>query len=417
MSQENDSAMMTPSHRGTAMPASPIRFLEPVAHQTRQRGISILHLNIGQPDLETPGSVWLRLRSLKDKTLAYSPSTGYHWLRERLAAHYSTFGGALDPGQIVVTTGGSEAILYSFLAVCDPGDEILIPEPFYTNYAGYAHMAGCRVVPVETRIEDGFHLPSVEAVEAALTPKTRAMIVCNPGNPTGAVYRPDELSNIARLVRERGIFLIGDEVYRDFVYDGLRHHSVLALEELSQQTILIDSMSKRYSACGARIGALVTRNPEILSAVTRFAQARLSPPTMGQHAWHEALLLGPYYYQRVRELYLQRRNTVCAALEKIDGLFCRPPSGAFYLMARLPVPDASDFCRWMLAEFQRDSETVMLAPAAGFYATPGKGLDEVRIAYVLDTEPLDRAMRLLEEALRLYNQRSGTVKECPQPQE
>jgi aspartate aminotransferase len=395
------------SSRGRTMPSSPIRFLEPAAQQARERGRRILHLNIGQPDIETPDEAWTAIRSYAESVLAYSPSAGYVRLRERLAGHYSTLGAPVSPEQVVVTTGGSEAILYGLLALCDPGDELLIPEPFYTNYNQFAHMAGCVVRPVTTDIHDGFHLPPDERFEAEIGPRTRAIVLCNPGNPTGVVFRPDELERMASLAARHGLTLIGDEVYRDFVYDGREHHSVLGLPGIERQAVLIDSMSKRFSACGARVGALVSRDGELTAAVTRFCQARLSPPTLGQVALLAALELGPDYFAGVRERYLRRRTVLCAGLEKIDGVYFRQPEGAFYVIAKLPVPDAAGFCRWLLDEFHRGGETVMLAPVAGFYATPGLGLDEVRIAYVLEEDRLQRSVELLAEALDEYRDRGA----------
>jgi aspartate aminotransferase len=384
------------------MPASPIRFLEAVAHQARQRGVYILHLNIGQPDIQTPQVAWDAIRSYGEAVLAYSPSAGFHPLRERLARHYSTLGAPVTAEQVVVTTGGSEAVLFALLALCDPGDEVVIPEPFYTNYNQFAHVAGCVVRPVTTDIADGFHLPEAEAVEAAVGPKTRALVLCNPGNPTGVVYRRDELERVAAVAKRHGLALIGDEVYREFVYDGRRHHSVLSLDSIPESVILVDSMSKRFSACGARVGTLVSRNAGLVAAVTRFCQARLSPPTLGQEALLAALGLGPDYFQEMCGRYRRRRDVLCSGLEKIDGVFFRQPEGAFYIMARLPVQDAAQFCRWLLEHFERDRETLMLAPAAGFYATPGLGRDQVRIAYVLEEDRLLRATELLDEALDRY---------------
>ena len=382
------------------MPASPIRFLEPVAHAARERGVHILHLNIGQPDIETPEVSWDAIRSFEDKVLAYSPSAGIHPLRQRIAEHYSTLGGGpIAPEQVVVTTGGSEAILFTLMALCDPGDEVVAPEPFYTNYNQFSHLAGCVVKPVPTDISDGFHLPADDAFEKAIGPRTRAIILCNPGNPTGVVFRRDELERVAQIAARHGLAVIGDEVYREFIYDGRRHHSVLSLDPIRDSAILIDSMSKRFSACGARIGAMATRNAALTDAVTRICQARLSPPTLGQHALFAALTLGPDYFNDLRQRWQRRRDVLCQGLEKIEGVFFRSPEGAFYVIAKLPVPDASHFCRWLLESFESDRETVMLAPVAGFYATPGRGLDQVRIAYVLEEDRLQRATEILAEAL------------------
>jgi len=388
------------------MPASPIRKLMPLAVEAKRRGVRVLHLNIGQPDLETPAPMRARLAHV-EPTIAYSPSQGTPEFLESLRAYYRSYGIELETSQLVATTGGSEAILFALFAATSDGDEALTVEPFYTNYNSFATMAGVRLVTVPTRGEDGFHLPGREAWEAALTPRTRLVILCNPNNPTGTVYTRKEIETVAEFCRDHGLFLIADEVYREFVYDGKTATSALTLPGFEEQVIVVDSLSKRYSACGIRLGCLATRNPEVHQAALRMAQGRLSPPGLAQLLAVGAEELGPDYFAGVRAEYEMRRDVLYAGLISIPGLFLRKPEGAFYFVARLPVEDAEDFARFLLSEFSHEGATVMVAPAAGFYATPGAGANEVRIAYVLKREDLEEAVRVLAAALPAYRQARG----------
>jgi aspartate aminotransferase len=394
------------SPRGQKMPASPIRKLMPLAVEAKKRGVRVLHLNIGQPDLETPAPMRARLARV-EPTIAYSPSQGTPEYLESLRAYYRGYGIELETSQLVATTGGSEAILFALFAATSDGDEALTVEPFYTNYNSFATMAGVRLVTVPTRGEDGFHLPGRDAWEAALTPKTRLVILCNPNNPTGTVYTRQEIETVAAFCRAHGLFLVADEVYREFVYDGKQATSALSLPGFEEQVIVVDSLSKRYSACGIRLGCLATRNPEVHQAALRMAQGRLSPPGLAQLLAVGAEELGPDYFAGVRSEYEMRRDVLFAGLTTIPGLFLRKPEGAFYFVARLPVEDAEDFARFLLSEFSHEGATVMVAPAAGFYATPGAGRDEVRIAYVLKREDLEEAVRVLAAALPAYRQARG----------
>jgi aspartate aminotransferase len=392
----------SPSRRGLDAPPSPIRKLEPSARAAQQRGVKIFHLNIGQPDIPTAPSFLGNARQDEGSILAYGPSGGLYPLRAAMTAYYAALGIGIEEKDLIVTTGGSEAILFALMAAADPGGEVLTPEPFYPNYAGFAVMAGLTLKTIPTSIEMGFALPSIEAFEAALTPKTRAIIICSPGNPTGAVYPPAALGALVDLARRRGLFIISDEVYREFVYDGLAPSSVLQIQGADEVTILVDSTSKRLSACGARVGCLVTRHEAVLGAVLRFAQARLSAPVLEQKGAAAAISsAAPFIAESVGE-YARRRDLAVAALARIPGVMAPRPQGAFYLMARLPVRSSDDFCRWLLEEFSSDGETVMLAPGSGFYATPGRGEDEARLAYVLGEASLSRAIDLLAEALGRY---------------
>src|SRR5262245_15438592 len=368
------------SKRGGAVPASPIRRLMPVAEQAEKRGIHVYHLNIGQPDLETPPAMRDRLRLLeKEKVYAYTPSGGTPEFLGSLQKYYAGFGIALSLDQILATTGGSEAILFAMFACAEQGEEILVVEPFYTNYNAFAAMAGVRLVALRTKVEDGFHLPPREAWEKAVTPKTRAVLLCNPNNPTGTVYGREEMEMVAGFCRDRGLFLISDEVYREFVYDGRRSSSALELEGFEDLVIVVDSLSKRYSACGIRLGCLATRNRDVHQAVVRMAQGRLSPPGLAQLLGSAMNEVGPDYTAGVVAEYQARRDVLFDGLSRIPGVFLRKPEGAFYFVARLPIDDADDFARFLLAEFSYQGATVMVAPAPGFYATPGLGKDEVRI--------------------------------------
>ena len=402
------------SERALRVPPSPIRKLHPLAEAARRAGRKIYHLNIGQPDIPTPKEFLEGFRRAPE-VLAYTPSAGLEEAREALVRYYLDFGIELDREELIITVGGSEAVIFAFLTTMDPGDQLLLPEPFYTNYNGYAEIAGVELVPLTTRAEEGFHLPPREEIERKLTPRTRAILITNPGNPTGVVYTQEELELLRELALEHDLFLIADEVYREFVYDGVRHLSVLQLEGLEEHAVLVDSISKRFSACGARIGVFASRNRELLAAALRLAQARLSPPTAGQLGLIH-YLNSSAYPERTEEMiaeFQRRRDLLFEELRKIPGVFCVKPQGAFYIIAKLPVDDAERFSAWLLTDFERDGETVMLAPAAGFYRTPGLGRDEVRIAYVLREEDLRRALWLLREALEEYRALVGEPAPAP----
>ena len=390
------------SHRARIMPASPIRRLAPLAAAAHAAGKTIYALNIGQPDIETPRVILDRLRGYDARFIPYGPSQGLPEFIASLGAYYRSVGLDVAPEEIFVTTAGSEALLFTFGAVCDPGDEILVFEPFYTNYNGFAALVGVVPVPVTTHAEDGYHLPDRDAIEAKIGPKTRAILICSPNNPTGTVYSDAEMALLASICRDRGLYLIADEVYREFVYDGAKHHSALTLPGLRNQVIVVDSVSKRYSLCGVRIGNIVSRNRELMEAFLRFGQARLCPPTLGQYACTALTEIPRDYIPGVVATYEKRRDVVIAALAAIPGVFCRKPEGAFYLCVRLPVDDANGFAEFLVRDFSLDGETVTIAPADGFYATPGLGRDEVRIAYVLDASKLRRAMAILAKALAAY---------------
>jgi aspartate aminotransferase len=378
----------------------------PLAEEAKRRGVHVYHLNIGQPDLETPPAMRERLTKLKDRTYAYSPSGGTPEYIASLQEYYRRIGVPLAANELIATTGGSEAVLFSFFACAGEGDDVLVVEPYYTNYNSFAAMAGVRLVPLTSSGENGFHLPPREAWEAALTPRTRLVILCNPNNPTGTVYTRDEIVGMAEFCRGHGLFLVLDEVYREFVYDGKDSQSGLALPGFEKQIIVVDSLSKRYSACGIRLGALATRNREVHEACLRMAQGRLSPPGLAQFVAVGAAELGPDYFAGVVSEYQKRRDLLYEGLRKIPGVFLAKPEGAFYFVARLPIDDGDEFARWMLSEFSYEGGTVMVAPASGFYATPGSGKHEVRIAYVLKSEDLAASVRILEAALAAY----GSVK-------
>ncbi len=393
--------MPTVSHRSDTVPLSPFRKLVPLADAARAKGRHIYHLNIGQPDIKTPPRAVERFRAQPWEILDYSPSNGTASYREALTGYYARFDVRLTANEILVTTGGSEAILFFMLACLDPGDEIIVPEPFYANYNGFAHIADVRVVPITCRIEDGFRLPSPEAFARKITSRTRAIVITNPNNPTGACYSQTELDRLADIVKRHDLFFCADEVYREFSYDEpLR--SILQLDGLSDHAVVIDSVSKRYSATGARVGALVCRNPAVLAAVDRFAKLRLSPPGLGQRLSEEMLKDDTAYLDGVKEDYRGRRDLVYRRLRSMPGVFSYRPGGAFYCFVRLPVADSEDFCRWLLEDFEHEGATVMLAPGPGFYATPGLGVEECRIAYVLNEDDLDKAMDCLEAALAAY---------------
>jgi aspartate aminotransferase len=394
------------SGRARQMPPSPIRKLAPLAEAAKSRGTRVYHLNIGQPDIETPACIRDRLKQIEDRVLEYSPSTGTPEFLRSLQRYYERrLGVTLHNGEILATTGGSEAILFAFLACANPGDDLLVVEPFYANYRTFATMAGLNIVPVTTRGRDGFHLPPREVWERALTPRTRVVILCNPNNPTGTVYSREELESVASFCRDRGLFLISDEVYREFVYDGRRAISALELRDCDDFVVVVDSLSKRYSACGIRLGALVTRNGDVYDACLRMAQGRLSPPGLAQSIAVGADSLGEDYTRGVVEEYQRRRDVLYEGLTSIPGVFLQKPEGAFYCIANLPVENADDFAVWLLTDYSRDNATVMVAPANGFYASP-LGKSEVRIAYVLQESDLRIAVSLLRDALKFYPERS-----------
>lgn len=389
------------------MPASPIRKLVPYAEKAKKAGKTVYHLNIGQPDIETPQVALDAIRNFDHKVIEYSHSAGFESYRTKLAETYRKGGLPVNTEDIIITTGGSEALIFGFMTTCNPGDEVIIPEPFYANYNGFAVTAGLTVVPVTSTIETGFALPPVSEIEAKITSKTKAIVICNPGNPTGYLYSKAELEQLRDIVKKHDLFLFADEVYREFCYDGAQPFSVLNLEGIENNVIMIDSVSKRYSMCGARIGALVSKNQEVMSAALKFGQARLSPPTVDQVASEAALNTPPSYFDNVVSEYVERRNIMVDGLNSIPGVFCPKPSGAFYCVAKFPVDNAEKFCQWLLEEFEYEGQTVMMAPANGFYSTPGAGLQEARIAYVLNQDSLRKAVVCLEKALEIY---PGTIR-------
>lgn len=395
------------SSRGLALPPSPIRKLAPYADKARSRGVEVLHLNIGQPDLETPKVMRDRLRHV-DPVIAYSPSAGTPGYLAALSGYYASVGLNVQARNLVATTGGSEALLFAFLCLAEAGDEAIVAEPFYTNYSSFAAMTGVRLVAVQCRGEEGFHLPPPAAFEAVLTPRTRFVLLCNPNNPTGTVYSRDEMERVAAFCREHDLFLVSDEVYREFVYDGHAATSALDLRGCEDRVVVVDSLSKRFSACGIRLGCLVSRNEELIAAVTRAAQGRLSPPGLAQVLALGMAEIDAGYYESVRAEYQKRRDVIFEELSKVDDVFLRKPEGAFYVVARLPVKDSDDFARFLLEDFAFEGATVMVAPAAGFYSTPGLGTDEVRLAYVLNCDDLRRAIRILGEGLKVYRRRAQT---------
>ena len=384
------------------MPDSPIRKLAPFANGAKERGINVIHLNIGQPDISTPKPAMDTIRGIKRDVLEYSPSEGFASYRSGLARYYESVGVAVTPDEIMITTGGSEALVFAFMSCLNPGDEVIIPEPFYANYNGFATWAGIEIVPVTASIDNGFALPPMSAFEAAITDRTKAILICNPGNPTGTKYADESLQAVANLVKERDLFLFADEVYREFTYDGNMSPSVLSLEGLEQHAVVIDSVSKRYSMCGARVGALVTKNQDIRTAAMRFAMARLSPPTLAQVAAEAALDTPTSYFEEVRAEYKSRRDALVQGLNEIDHVECPTPGGAFYAVAKLPIDDSDSFCQWMLESFEHEGSTVMMAPNSGFYATPGLGKKEVRMAYVLHQDDIRKAVQCIAVALQKY---------------
>lgn len=390
------------SERAQNVQASPIRKLMPYAQTAKKRGIKVYHLNIGQPDIPTPPEMINEYHKFSDQVLAYGPSQGLEVYQENLILYYKKHGINLETKDIIVTTAGSEAITFAMIVVANAGDEIIVPEPFYTNYNGFATMASIKLRAITTHAEDGFALPDDSAFEALISDKTKAIMLCNPGNPTGAVYSKAELIRIANICRKHELFLISDEVYREFIYDGLSHSSVLSLPDFADNAIMVDSVSKRYSACGARIGCIISRNRAVMEATLKFAQARLCPPTVDQLAANACIFLPDSYFSGIVAEYQARRDLVYNELCAMEGVMCKKPAGAFYIIAKLPIADAEDFVIWMLTEFAIDGETVMSAPAQGFYATDGLGKDELRLAYILNQQDLKKAMYIFGEGLKAY---------------
>jgi aspartate aminotransferase len=390
------------SKRAREIQASPIRKLMPHAVAAKKRGTKVYHLNIGQPDIPTPQAMIDVYHSFSDKVLAYGPSQGLDVYRDGLVRYYQKYGISLKENQIIVTIAGSEAVTFAMYVTCEVGDEIIVPEPFYTNYNGFATMAGINIKPLLTVAEDGFQLPKDEVIEAAIGPKTRAIMICNPGNPTGTVYSKEDISRLCRIAKKHNLFVISDEVYREFTYDGAKHTSILQIEGMEDLAVMVDSVSKRYSACGARIGCIVSRNAELMAATLKFAQARLCPPTVDQLAANACVDLGDEFFGPLISEYKKRRDLVFAELQKIPGIVCVKPQGAFYIVAKLPIENAEDFVIWLLDNFQIDNETVMAAPAEGFYSTPGQGRNELRLAYILNEEDLTKAMHIFRQGFEEY---------------
>jgi aspartate aminotransferase len=393
--------MLKPSQRGEMMPPSPIRKLVPFAEKAKAQGIKVHHLNIGQPDIETPAEVMNAVKNADIKVLAYSHSAGNESYRKKLVEYYSKNGIDISAEQIIITAGGSEAIVFGMMACLDAGDEVIIPEPFYANYNGFAVMAGIKIVPVTSSIENGFALPPIAEFEKLITPKTKAILICNPNNPTGYLYSKEEMEQLEDICLRNQLFLFSDEAYREFCYEGT-YTSALHLKKIQEQVILMDTISKRYSACGARIGAFVTKNKEVYLAALKLAQARLSPPGLAQILGEAAVDLPDDYFNEPKAAYLSRRNLLVKRLNKMEGVFCPTPGGAFYVIAKLPIDDGDRFCQWLLESFSYKGQTVMLAPASGFYETKGLGKHEVRLAYVINNDDINAAMDCLEEALKIY---------------
>jgi len=393
--------MLHISKRGIEMPASPIRKLVPCAEAAKKRGTKVYHLNIGQPDIETPKMVLDAVRHSDFKVLEYSHSAGNESYRKKLVGYYKSVGIDVNEKQIIITTGGSEAILFGFMACLDAGDEVIIPEPFYANYNGFAVEAGVTVVPITSHIENGFALPPIEAIEAKITPRTKAIVICNPNNPTGYLYSAAEMEQLKSIILKHNLYLFSDEAYREFCYEGTQI-SAMHLTGVDDHVVIMDTISKRYSACGGRIGAFITKNQALLDATMKFAQARLSPPSFAQIAGEAAIDLPANYFDDTKAEYKSRRDLIVTRLNAMEGVFCPNPGGAFYAMAKLPIDDADTFCQWLLEDFAFENQTVMLAPATGFYGTPGLGKQEVRLAYVLNLEDINKAMDCLEAALKVY---------------
>ena len=393
------------SKRAKDIQESPIRKLAGVAVETKKRGTHVYHLNIGQPDIHTPEVYYKNINEFSNKVLAYGPSDGLPEMKDAMVDYFAKYNIQLETEDIVVTCGGSEAVSFAFNVVADPGDEIIIPEPFYTNYNGYAALSNLKIVPVETKAEEGFHLPPMAEIEKKINSRTRALMICSPNNPTGTVFTKEEITGLGDLAKKHNLFLIADEVYKEFTYDGEKHFSILELEGMEESTIVMDSISKRYSACGARIGAVISRNKAVMGSVLKFAQARLCPPTLEQIGAEGAYRMPLEYFNTIISEYQDRRDVLVDILTSNKDIVLQKPKGAFYIMAKLPIDDSDEFARWMLGEFEIDGETVMVAPGAGFYSTPGKGKQEVRIAYVLETSKLKKAGKIILEAIRAYNKR------------
>ena len=384
------------------MPASPIRKLVPYAEAAKKRGVKVFHLNIGQPDIDSPECVMEAIRNIHLNNLAYANSGGIESYRKGLAGYYNKIGIDVESSDIIVTTSGSEAVLFAMAVLCNPGDEVVVMEPFYTNYRAFAVQTGVTLVPISTKIDDGFQVPPIEEFDKYITPKTKAILICNPGNPTGTLYSKESMLKLGEIVKKHDIFLLSDEVYREFCYSDDPHFSAMQIPGLEQNVLLLDSVSKRYSMCGARIGCIVSKNKEVMAAIMKFAMSRLCSPTVEQIAAEAALDTPKEYFDAVKAEYIHRRDVMCDMLNKIPGVFTPKPMGAFYTIARLPVDSAENFAKWMLEEFNYNGETTMVAPAAGFYASEGRGTDEVRLAYVLKVEDIEHAIKCLEEGLKVY---------------
>jgi aspartate aminotransferase len=390
------------SQKGIAMPESPIRKLVPFAENAKKSGKKVYHLNIGQPDIHTPKIALDAISSFSNSVVEYSHSAGFESYRKGLSKYYQNIDINVSHSDLLITTGGSEALLFALNSCLDDGDEIIIPEPFYANYNGFSISSGVKVVPIATNIDDGFALPSIQEFEKLITSRTKAILICNPGNPTGYLYSKAELESLKEIVVKNNLFLIADEVYREFAYDGEKHHSVLNISGIENHAIVIDSTSKRYSMCGIRVGCIVSKNKDVISTALKFAQARLSPPTFGQIAGEAALCTPQSYFDKVSKEYVDRRNVLVNGLNSIEGVICPKPKGAFYAIAQLPVDNADEFAKWLLEEFSFEGETIMVAPAAGFYSTINSGFNQVRIAYVLNKDSLKKAVQILKEALKVY---------------
>ena len=394
--------MLTLSQKAMEMPASPIRKLVPYAEAAKKRGVKVFHLNIGQPDIDSPECVMEAIRNIRLNNLAYANSGGIESYRKGLAGYYNKIGIDVESSDIIVTTSGSEAVLFAMAVLCDPGDEVVVMEPFYTNYRAFAVQTGVTLVPISTKIDDGFQVPPIEEFDKYITPKTKAILICNPGNPTGTLYSKESMLKLGEIVKKHNIYLLSDEVYREFCYSDDPHFSAMQIPGLEQNVLLLDSVSKRYSMCGARIGCIVSKNKEVMAAIMKFAMSRLCSPTVEQIAAEAALDTPAEYFAQVKAEYIHRRDVMCDMLNKIPGVFTPKPMGAFYTIARLPVDSAENFAKWMLEEFNYTGETTMVAPAAGFYASEGRGTDEVRLAYVLKVEDIQHAIKCLEEGLKVY---------------
>ena len=390
------------SNRGQNMPASPIRRLVPYAEEAKRQGKKVYHLNIGQPDIKTPENAIEAVKNTDLKVIEYSHSAGNESYRRKLSKYYQNIDIDINHENIIITTGGSEAIVFAFMTCLNPGDEVIIPEPFYANYNGFATMADVKIKPITSKIEDGFALPKIEEFEKLITDKTKGIVICNPNNPTGYLYSETELKELSKIIKKYDLYLFSDEVYREFCYDGEKHFSAMYLKDIEQNVILMDSVSKRYSECGVRIGAMITKNKDVLATALKYAQARLSPPSYGQIIGEASLETPPEYFKEVYDEYIARRNFTVEALNKMEGVFCPKPKGAFYAVVKLPIDDADKFAQWLLQDFSYENKTLMLAPATGFYSTKGLGKNEVRIAYVLKIDDLKEAMKCLEVALKEY---------------